>query len=196
MQHGLADQPFSNYDEVKKWIDEWIAAKEPAFFRDGIRQLPERWGKVVGFSARQIVAEMSTLQLSRVKYAEGFEVVEVDLVGLLTLILKEYNLRPAIWKFNPPKAAWWIRMWDRLVYTMNPLGAGRFQDVPMHLYRSSRKDVVLIGSNDKKNVTWPLGRMIELFEQPDGSSRCRQDEDSEWHKRPTSTTFVPLGTGH
>ncbi|UYV81906.1 hypothetical protein LAZ67_21000083 [Cordylochernes scorpioides] len=46
MQHGLADQHFSNYDEVKKWIDEWIATKEPAFFGDGIRQLPERWGKV------------------------------------------------------------------------------------------------------------------------------------------------------
>ncbi|UYV61192.1 hypothetical protein LAZ67_1003769 [Cordylochernes scorpioides] len=47
MQHGLDDQHFSNYKEVKKWIDEWIAAKEPVFFRDGIRQLPERWGKVV-----------------------------------------------------------------------------------------------------------------------------------------------------
>ncbi|UYV81040.1 hypothetical protein LAZ67_19002599 [Cordylochernes scorpioides] len=42
MQHGLADQQFSNYDEVKKWNDEWIAAKERAFFHDGIRQLPER----------------------------------------------------------------------------------------------------------------------------------------------------------
>ncbi|UYV75351.1 hypothetical protein LAZ67_12003595 [Cordylochernes scorpioides] len=47
MQHGLTDQHFSNYDEVKKWIDEWITTKEPAFFRDGIRQLPERWEKVV-----------------------------------------------------------------------------------------------------------------------------------------------------
>ncbi|UYV83834.1 hypothetical protein LAZ67_X000348 [Cordylochernes scorpioides] len=45
MQLGLADQHFSNYDEVKKWIDEWIVAKEPAFFRDRIRQLPERWEK-------------------------------------------------------------------------------------------------------------------------------------------------------
>ncbi|UYV68022.1 hypothetical protein LAZ67_5002836 [Cordylochernes scorpioides] len=47
MQHSLADQHFSHYDEVKKWIDKWIAAKEPAFFRNGIRQLPERWEKVV-----------------------------------------------------------------------------------------------------------------------------------------------------
>ncbi|UYV78666.1 hypothetical protein LAZ67_16002325 [Cordylochernes scorpioides] len=47
MQHGLADQHFSDYAEVKKRIDEWIAAKEPAFSSDGIRQLPERWEKVV-----------------------------------------------------------------------------------------------------------------------------------------------------
>ncbi|UYV63751.1 hypothetical protein LAZ67_2005502 [Cordylochernes scorpioides] len=45
MQHGLADQHFSNY-EVKKWIDEWIAAKEPVCLRDGIRQLLERFEKV------------------------------------------------------------------------------------------------------------------------------------------------------
>ncbi|UYV84712.1 hypothetical protein LAZ67_X003160 [Cordylochernes scorpioides] len=36
LQHGLADQHFSKYNEVKKWIDKWIAAKEPAFFRDKI----------------------------------------------------------------------------------------------------------------------------------------------------------------
>lgn len=47
MQHGLADQHFSNYGEVKNWIDSWIGAKPADFFRDGIRQLPERWEKVV-----------------------------------------------------------------------------------------------------------------------------------------------------
>ncbi|UYV66882.1 K02A2.6-like [Cordylochernes scorpioides] len=47
MQQGLADQHFSNYDKVKKWIDEWIAAKEPAFFRAKIRHLPKGWEKVV-----------------------------------------------------------------------------------------------------------------------------------------------------
>ncbi|UYV78511.1 hypothetical protein LAZ67_16001827 [Cordylochernes scorpioides] len=45
MLHGLVDQHFSNYDEAKKWIDEWIAAKEPAFFRAKIRHLPKRWEK-------------------------------------------------------------------------------------------------------------------------------------------------------
>ncbi|UYV60991.1 hypothetical protein LAZ67_1003019 [Cordylochernes scorpioides] len=33
--------------EVKKWIDEWIAAKELIFFHDGIRHLPERWRNVM-----------------------------------------------------------------------------------------------------------------------------------------------------
>ena len=36
-----------SYEEVKKWTDSWIASKDASFFRDGIRQLPERWEKVV-----------------------------------------------------------------------------------------------------------------------------------------------------
>jgi len=47
MAHGLDDQHFHFYEEVKKWIDSWIASKDALFFRDGIRQLPERWEKVV-----------------------------------------------------------------------------------------------------------------------------------------------------
>jgi len=47
MAHGLGDQHFRFYEEVKKWIDSWITSKDALFFRDGIRQLPERWEKVV-----------------------------------------------------------------------------------------------------------------------------------------------------
>lgn len=47
MTHGLAEQHFSNYNEVKQWIDSWIAEKSTEFFRRGIRNLPERWEKVV-----------------------------------------------------------------------------------------------------------------------------------------------------
>lgn len=47
MQHGLADQHFSNFEEVKKWIDSWIAAKPTEFFRKGIRELPEKWEKAI-----------------------------------------------------------------------------------------------------------------------------------------------------
>jgi len=47
MAHGLADQHFRSYEEVKNWIDSWIASKDDQFFRCGIRTLPERWEKVV-----------------------------------------------------------------------------------------------------------------------------------------------------
>lgn len=47
MAHGLADQHFRNREDAQKWIDSWIAAKPAEFWRDGIRQLPERWEKVV-----------------------------------------------------------------------------------------------------------------------------------------------------
>ncbi|GFY09176.1 mariner Mos1 transposase [Trichonephila clavipes] len=47
MAHGLADQHFRSYEEVKNWIDSWIASKDNQFFQRGIRTLPERWEKVV-----------------------------------------------------------------------------------------------------------------------------------------------------
>jgi len=47
MAHGLADQHFRSYEEVKNWIDSWIASKDDQFFRRGILTLPERWEKVV-----------------------------------------------------------------------------------------------------------------------------------------------------
>jgi len=46
MAHGLADQHFRSYEEVKHWIDSWIASKDDQFFRRGICALPERWEKV------------------------------------------------------------------------------------------------------------------------------------------------------
>ena len=47
MAHDLAEQHFRSYEDVKKWIDSWIASKDEQFFRRGIRTLPERWKKVV-----------------------------------------------------------------------------------------------------------------------------------------------------
>ena len=47
MVHGLAHQRFRSYEEIKKWIDSWIASKDASFFRDGIRQFPERCNKVL-----------------------------------------------------------------------------------------------------------------------------------------------------
>ena len=47
MAHGLSAEKFTSYEECKNWIDSWIASKDEAFFRRGIRLLPERWEKVV-----------------------------------------------------------------------------------------------------------------------------------------------------
>ena len=47
MAHGLTDQHFRSYEEVKNWIDSWIASKDDQFFQRGIRTLPERWEKVI-----------------------------------------------------------------------------------------------------------------------------------------------------
>jgi len=53
MAHGLADQQltFRSFEElpeeVKNWIDSWIASKDDQFFRRGIRTPSERWEKVV-----------------------------------------------------------------------------------------------------------------------------------------------------
>jgi len=46
MTHGLSEQYFTSYEDIKNCIDDWIASKE-AFFRRGIHMLPERWEKIV-----------------------------------------------------------------------------------------------------------------------------------------------------
>ena len=45
--HGLSEQHFTSYENTKNWVDSWITSKDEAFFRRGIRILPERWEKVV-----------------------------------------------------------------------------------------------------------------------------------------------------
>lgn len=47
MQHGLSEQHFHSYEEVKNWLDEWLASKNEKWYWDGIHQLTERWEKVV-----------------------------------------------------------------------------------------------------------------------------------------------------
>jgi len=47
MTHGLSEQHFKSYEDIKNCIDYWIASKDEAFFRRGIHMLPERWKKVV-----------------------------------------------------------------------------------------------------------------------------------------------------
>ena len=47
MAHGVADQQFRSYEDIDKWLDSWIASKDEHFHRNGIRDLSERWVKVV-----------------------------------------------------------------------------------------------------------------------------------------------------
>jgi len=42
MAHGLADQHLRSYEEVKNWIETWMAPKDVQFFRRRIRMLPEK----------------------------------------------------------------------------------------------------------------------------------------------------------
>ncbi|GFW85394.1 mariner Mos1 transposase [Trichonephila clavipes] len=45
--HALADQRFTSYENVKSWLDDWLASKDRSFFWRGIHKLPKRWGKCV-----------------------------------------------------------------------------------------------------------------------------------------------------
>jgi len=47
MTHGLSEQHFTSYEDIKNCIDDWIASKNEVFFRRGIHMLPERWEKIV-----------------------------------------------------------------------------------------------------------------------------------------------------
>jgi histone-lysine N-methyltransferase SETMAR len=47
LHHHLADTHFKTVEEVQKSIDDFIPSKPPYFFRNGIRQLPERRSKVI-----------------------------------------------------------------------------------------------------------------------------------------------------
>jgi len=47
IQHSFTDQHFKTYEEIKKWLDEWIASKDEHFFYCGIYLLPEKWEQVI-----------------------------------------------------------------------------------------------------------------------------------------------------
>lgn len=47
MSHGLSNQSFHSYEDTRKWVESWIASKDPSFFRRGIHLLPDKWEKVV-----------------------------------------------------------------------------------------------------------------------------------------------------
>ena len=47
MNHALAEQRFRSCEDVKKWVDEWFAAKGEDFYWCAVHKLPERGGKCI-----------------------------------------------------------------------------------------------------------------------------------------------------
>lgn len=47
LQHHLTDSRFKTFEEIEKCVVDYIDSKPPSFYREGIRQLPERWRKCV-----------------------------------------------------------------------------------------------------------------------------------------------------
>lgn len=47
MAHSLADMHFKSYEDVQKWLTNWIDTKEKSFYKRGISKLPDLWEKVV-----------------------------------------------------------------------------------------------------------------------------------------------------
>lgn len=47
LNNDLINERFTSFEDIEKWVSDWIASKDEEFFRHGIRKLPERWEKVV-----------------------------------------------------------------------------------------------------------------------------------------------------
>ena len=47
MQDALEGRRFLYLDDIRKFVDDFIASKPASFFRSGIRMLPDRWRKVI-----------------------------------------------------------------------------------------------------------------------------------------------------
>lgn len=47
MQNDLSDVRFKTFEEVEKWVAKFLTSQDESFFAKGIRELPERWLKVI-----------------------------------------------------------------------------------------------------------------------------------------------------
>lgn len=47
MAHALSQEHFNNYEDVKKWLDDWFASKCERFFWEGIHNLKGKWEKCI-----------------------------------------------------------------------------------------------------------------------------------------------------
>jgi len=63
MGHALAQQRFTSYEDVRKWLDDWFGSKEQQFFWRGIHKLSNRWKKCIAIARWTIL---------RIKYFLSF----------------------------------------------------------------------------------------------------------------------------
>ncbi|KIH43944.1 hypothetical protein ANCDUO_26043 [Ancylostoma duodenale] len=54
MSHGLSEQRFQSFEDVEKWVKEWIELEDEAFYRYGFRLLSEICGKVMANDGQHI----------------------------------------------------------------------------------------------------------------------------------------------
>jgi len=47
MGHAFAQQRFTSYEDVRKWLDDWFGSKEQQFFWRDIHKLSNRWKKCI-----------------------------------------------------------------------------------------------------------------------------------------------------
>ena len=47
MGHALAQQRFTSYEDVRKWLNDWFGSKEQQFFWRSIHTLSNRWKKCI-----------------------------------------------------------------------------------------------------------------------------------------------------
>jgi len=52
MGHVLAQQRFTSYENVRKWLDDWFGSKEQQFFWRGIHKLSNRWKKYIAIDGQ------------------------------------------------------------------------------------------------------------------------------------------------
>jgi len=50
--HALAQQRFTSYENVRKWLDDWFGSKEQQFFWRGIHKLSNKWKKCIAIDGQ------------------------------------------------------------------------------------------------------------------------------------------------
>ena len=51
MSQALSQQHFNNYEDVEKWLADWITSKCERFFWEGIHNLKDRWANIASDGA-------------------------------------------------------------------------------------------------------------------------------------------------